>query len=205
MLSGKVLSDKSTVSVNAQFTNSHNPNVNFDLKYTLKFNDIVNMEHNLQFIYGSDLSNKNQVIKFLSGISYANKGDDSEFETKFLLIYPGFGLDDKFNLKLKKKYLDLGLQFGYDKIKVGTEIEVELDKKNNGDIDLEFELFGFDNKLEVELEREVVGHKSKIHHKIAVNGYSIDVKGDVKYFVEQLRGDIGHDLVIKITSKPDIK
>ncbi|KAK9753142.1 Vitellinogen, open beta-sheet [Popillia japonica] len=202
-LKGKVLSDKSTVSVNAQFTNSHNPNVNFDLKYTLKFNDIVNMEHNLQFkfndivnmehnlqfIYGSDLSNKNQVIKFLSGISYANKGDDSEFETKFLLIYPGFGLDDKFNLKLKKKYLDLGLQFGYDKIKVGTEIEVELDKKNNGEIK----------------SKEVVGHKSKIHHKIAVNGYSIDVKGDVKYFVEQLRGDIGHDLVIKITSKPDIK
>ncbi|GJQ78075.1 hypothetical protein Trydic_g2417 [Trypoxylus dichotomus] len=205
-LNGKLIIDE-IINVNVVFNNNVNPTANFDLKYSLKFVDIANIDSKLQFIHGPDLSNKDAVLKLINNVRYKSGSEDNaEFETNHELTYPGLGIDDKLKLKTKKKSLDFELQGGYAKVKVGTKIEVELDKKSNGDLDFEFELYGFDNKLEIDLERIVLGgHRSKIHHKFAFNANSIDVSGDVKHFVEQHRVDLAQDLVIKITAKPDIK
>jgi len=203
-LKGKIQFLPEGLIINAQFDNTFNPTSNFDLKYNLKYKNPVNMESSLQLIHGPDLSSKNALLKLSNSISYDDKGDDSVFTTEHEISYPGLGLDDKFKLKLAKKAMDLELRIGYNEIKVGTELEIVLDKKSPGDLDVEFELYGFDNKLEIDLERAVNGYKSNVHHKITLNGNSIDVKGEIKHLLEQHRADIAHNLVIKITSRPDI-
>ncbi|KRT79672.1 hypothetical protein AMK59_8805, partial [Oryctes borbonicus] len=202
-LKGKLIVDES-MNLNMVFNNKYNPSANFDLKYAFKFVDMANMDSKLQFIHGPDLSNKNAIFKLANNVKYS--GNKEEFETSHELTYPGLGIDDKLELKTTKKSLDFEVKVGYSKVKVGTKVEVEIDKKAKGDLDFDFELYGFDNKLEIELERLVIGgHKSKIHHTFTFNGKSIDVRGEVKHFIEQHRADIGQDLVIKITAYPDIK
>lgn len=162
------------------------------------------MKSSLQLIHGQDLSSKTNILKLLNSIEYDSKGEDSVFGTEHELSYPATGLDNKFKLKTKKKSIDFEVRVGYKNIKLGTELEVELDKRSKGDFEVDFDLQGFDHHLEVELERVVSGYKSKVHHKVTLNGFCVEVKGEVKHLIEQHRIDVAQNLDVKISSMPDI-
>ncbi|KAJ8916580.1 hypothetical protein NQ315_000224 [Exocentrus adspersus] len=181
---------------NTEVQNTINPSANFHVKGEVK-KQPEEISTQLQLIHGADLSSKSNIITFTNTIikKYVNPRD-FRFGTKNKLTYPVLGIDSKFELEHTPKSLDYDLEVQYNDIKFGSELEVEINGKEQGDYSVELELYGLDNKVEFKSTREVQGEESKISNELEVNGKKLEVKGKIRHHVKPSNVDVGTDLTV---------
>ena len=82
----------------------------------------------------------------------------ASYTSKHSLKYPLLATSVKVEFKQTPKSLDYDVKLEYGELQIGSELEASFGAKHKGDYDVEFELYGFDNKV---LEILYVG---LIHH-----------------------------------------
>lgn len=109
----------------------------------------------------------------------------------------------KFDLEGGAKSLKYDFDAKYQDVKLGSELEFKHCQKAFGDYDIDFEVYGFNNKLEIEAKREVLddGQKSKIANSLEFNGKKFELDGSVNHRFQSQNIDVGSDLVIKISGQ----
>lgn len=91
----------------------------------------------------------------------------------------------------------------YQNVKLGSELDIKHCQKTIGDYEIEFEAYGFNNKLEIDAKREVLndGKKSKIENSLEFNGKKFELDGTITHSYQPQNLDYGSDLVIKIAGQ----
>ncbi|KAJ8950746.1 hypothetical protein NQ318_011239 [Aromia moschata] len=182
---------------NVEFRNTINPNINFHGKGEFDYQKPGRYESSWQLIHGPDLSSKTHIISASNSLTSKYKNaQDFELETKNKLSYPLVGIDSQFDFKQTPKSVEYDLDFQYNDLKFGSELEVKINKKQHGDFEIEFEIYGLDNKVEFKADREVDGDQSKISNELEVNGKKMEVKGVIKHHVKPSNIDVGADLTV---------
>lgn len=185
-----------------EFQNSYNPSINFDLTYEFKKAQNGELQNSLQLIHGSDLSSKTNIISLSNSILYNVKTvTDYLIASKNKFKYPLVGVSAKLDFESKPKSVNYEFNAEYKDLKVGSELDFKRGQKAQGDYDLEFEVFGLNNRLEIESKREVIGNgeRSKIENSVELNGKKLEVSGTVNHKVQPQNVDVGTDLVIKVS------
>lgn len=190
------------VKFNSEFTNSINPAFNFDIKSEAKSSsDSKSVELSFQLIHGADLASKTNKLLVEHKREYYWKGSgDFSFTEEGKLSYPLLGVNAEYEVKTGQKSVEFEVDLQYNEIKLGTELDVTLNKEHAGDFDVKFGIHGLDNKVKVKLEREVHGDTSKIENELELNGKKLEVKGDIKHLFKSGSVDIGADLTVVIPS-----
>lgn len=121
-------------------------------------------------------------------------------------MFSSVGLSVKFDLEGSPKTLKYDFDAKYQDVKIGSELDLKHCQKAFADYDIEFEVYGFNNKLEIEAKRDVLddGQKSKIQNSFELNGKKFEVDGTVNHRFQPQNVDVGADLVIKISGQPNI-
>lgn len=200
---GKFFADKNSIRLNSEYTNNHNPTANFNLKYELKKSP-TSFDSNLQLIHGKDLSSKTNKFTLSNYLNsdYQN-AQHYDVKTKNKISYPLLKIEAKFDAESKPKSLDYDLEIHYGHLKIGSELELKVSQKTEGDYDLEFEAYGYENKLELKAKRDITGDKSKIENALVVNGQKLELSGTVTHHFKQDDLNVGADLVIKVPKRAD--
>lgn len=183
--------------------NTFNKNANFNLKGELKKQPPTHYEVAVQLIHGPDLNSKKAILTLKS--SYVNKfksANDFKLETKNSISYPLLGINGKLELEQTPKSLDYKINAEYGELKFGSELDAEINKKTVGDYDIEFEVWGLDNKLEIKAKRQVLPNdESKISKTIELNGKKFELEGKVKYTVKPNNVDVGTEVTVHVPSQ----
>lgn len=97
------------------------------------------------------------------------------------------------------KSLKYDFDVKYQNVKFGSELEIKHCQKAFADYEIDFEIYGFNNKLEIEAKREVLedGFKSKIENSFELNGNKFVLDGTVNHRLQPQNIDVGVDLLIK--------
>lgn len=188
-----------------EFQNTINPQANFDLTYEFKKNP-DSIQNSVQLIHGKDLSSKTNILTFVNEVTYKYKSaNDYVIGSKSSFSYPLINANAKFEFENTPKSIDYNLEANYKDVKVSSELDLKYAQKKFGDYQLEFELYGFNTKVDIESKREILGEgeKSKIGNKIEINGQKLEVDGTVSHRVQPENIDVGADLVIKLTKQPN--
>lgn len=196
-LKGKLQAQQNQLKLNAEVKNTYNPQANFNIKYDYK-REQHRVQSNLQLIHGSDLSSKTNKLTINNDLSVVPHKNFIEIETKNKLAYPGLNVDTNFDFTSKQNHVKYDVEFQYLNFKVGSELDAKVNHKSKGDYDVEFEIYGNDNKLEIESKREIHGDKSKIHKSLAINGNKFEVSGTIKHHCKPDDVNIGTDLDVKL-------
>lgn len=186
--------------VNIEVQNTFNPLANFGVKYEFK-KQPDGVQNSIQLIHGKDLSSKTNIITFVNSITYKYKNaNDYLIGSKNKFSYPLINVDAKFEFESTPKSFDYDIDAKYKQVSIGSELDLKYSQKVLGDYQLEFEVYGFDNRLEVESKREVLGDgkKSKIDNSVELNGEKLSVTGTINHFVQPQNVDVGADLVVKV-------
>lgn len=187
---------------NAEFTNTINPVVNFNLKGEVKHQP-DEYQSSIQLIHGPDLSSKANILSVSHKIEKKWNGPgDFLYSEDGKITYPLVGLNFEYEFKAGPKTLEYEVNVQYNEIKFGSELELELNKKQSGDFDFEFGIYGLDNKVKVKAERVVQGETSSINNELEVNGKKIEVKGKIKHQFKSGNVDIGADLTVIVPTHP---
>ncbi|XP_066149050.1 apolipophorins isoform X2 [Euwallacea fornicatus] len=191
-----------SIKFNVKVQNSINKNANFNLKGELKMQP-SHYDATLQLIHGADLNSKTAILTFTT--SFVNKFKDPtdfRFETKNSLTYPLLGVNGKFELEHTPKTLDYDVNLQYGELKLGSELEAKINEKAMGDFEVEFDLWGLDNKLEIKSKREVLpNEESKIHHSLELNGKKFELEGKVTHNIKPQNVDVGAELTVHVPSQ----
>lgn len=109
----------------------------------------------------------------------------------------------KLELEGSPKSLKYDFDAKYQDVKLGSELDIKHCQKAIGDYEVDFEAYGFNNKLEIEAKREVLddGQKSKIENSLEFNGKKFELDGTVNHRFQPQNIDVGSDLVIKISGQ----
>lgn len=185
-----------------EFQNTYNPNINFDVDYELKKAQNGELQNNLKIVHGKDLSSKTNVITLSNSILYNYKSpSDFLVSSKNKFKYPLFEVSGKFDFESKPKSVKYDLGAEYKDLKIGSELDFVRDQKTPGNYDLDFEISGLNNKLDIESKREVLGNgdRSKIENSVELNGKKLELSGTVNHRVQPQNIDVGSDLVIKVS------
>ncbi|KAK5638057.1 hypothetical protein RI129_012352 [Pyrocoelia pectoralis] len=86
----------------------------------------------------------------------------------------------------------------YGALKTGSDLKLKWGGKSRSDYNLNFKVYGFDNKVEGHSSREVTNDKSKISNLLNVNGNKFQVDGTITHHCKRDDVNLGADLVIKI-------
>lgn len=185
------------------FTNSLNPNANIRLKGEIilrpeKFTNYLELSH------GNDFSDKNNILTLENVLNYKNQDTNNyHFGTKNEIKYPASRIDIDVELDLQPKSFKYELGIEYEEIKLGSSLEFELNKQRDGDYELEFEIWGLNNKIELDAKRQVnpSGEISQVENALNINGKVFEVNGKVRHHVKPQDIDVGSDLIVKVPSR----
>lgn len=197
-----MITQTAVVKFNAEFTNTINPVINFNAKGELK-NENDKVESSLQLIHGPDLSSKTNILKASYKAENTWKGPGEylyALETK--LDYPLVGLDFEYELKISPKTFEYDIEVQYSDVKFGSELELALNKKQSGDFEVEFGIYGLDNKVHVKAERVVQGDVSTVSNELEVNGKKLKVNGKIRHQLKSGNVDVGADLTVVLPTHP---
>lgn len=180
--------------------NSVNPMVNFDLKAELK-KQPGQFDGSYQLIHGQDLSSKKHMLTLSHSLTSKYKNPkDFTFGFKSKVSYPLVGFEGKLEYEETPKSLDYDVEVQYNDVKFGSELEMQINKKENGDFDLEFEIYGLDNKVQFKASREIQGDESKINNELKVNDDKMEVKGKIRHHLQTNNVNVGADLIVVLPS-----
>ncbi|KAG5899642.1 hypothetical protein JTB14_036015 [Gonioctena quinquepunctata] len=203
-LKGRLHLDPNLVKFNVEVKNSINPLVNFNLKGEVKkTDDNSQYDTSFQLIHGADLSSKTNMITMANSFTKKwRSSNDFTVAAKHKLTYPLLGVNVAFEFEQTPKSFDYDLDFEYEDIKFGSELELELNTKTLGDYDIEFEIYGLGNRVEFKGNRLIEGEQSKINNELQVNGQKLEVKGTIKHHIQSASVDVGADLTIILPTHP---
>ncbi|CAG9820471.1 unnamed protein product, partial [Phaedon cochleariae] len=201
---GRLHVDELLLKLNAEVTNTFNPMVNFNLKGEVKrTRDHSQYDSTWQLIHGPDLSSKKNILTITNSVTRRYKNsNDYTVGCKHRLTYPLVGVNAAFEFEQTPKSLDYELDFAYADIKFGSELEVEVNKKADGDFGLQFEIHGLKNKVALRANRQVTGYQSKIDNELSINGMKMEVRGTIKHQLKPNDVDIGADLTVILPTHP---
>ncbi|KAK5647146.1 hypothetical protein RI129_002038 [Pyrocoelia pectoralis] len=195
-LNGKVIVERSRLAIDAEMKNSFSPEVNFKLQYSLLFDGF---DSNLEFTHGRDLSSQTNKIKLNNKISYQREAKNAyNFLTKNKFSYPAINIDTQLDLQVAPKKIEYDVKVHYGALKTGSDLKLKWGGKSRSDYNLNFKVYGFDNKVEGHSSREVTNDKSKISNLLNVNGNKFQVDGTITHHCKRDDVNLGADLVIKI-------
>lgn len=204
-LKGRYKSIDNSRVLNVEFQNTVNPSANFDLRIESKsIANLGKIQSSFQLTHGRDLSSKTNTLRYSNSVTYRNKGpEDFTYGTENKFSYPLIGVEAEFDLEATPKTFNYDLEIQYKDVKIGSELKLKHCQKKFGDYDLEFEIYGLNNRLEIEAKREVLneGEKSKIENSFELNGKKIEIDGIVNHRLQPQNIDVGADLVIKISGQ----
>ncbi|XP_060534250.1 apolipophorins [Cylas formicarius] len=196
---GRLQATSEQFKFNVELQNSFNSNANFNLKGELK--KLPNeLDSSIRLVHGPDLSSKTNILTITNSfLKKYNSVDDFKIETKNKLTYPLFGVSGKLEFEQTPKSLDYDISVEYGDLKLGSELEANVNKKTKGDYEIEFEVWGLDNKLEIKSRRQVLSaEESKISHTLQLNDKKIEVDGKVRHVVRPQHIDIGAEVTLKL-------
>ncbi|XP_066261681.1 apolipophorins isoform X2 [Euwallacea similis] len=196
----QLLSD--LIKFNVKVQNSINKHANFNLKGELK-KQPSHYDATLQLIHGADLNSKTAILTLTSSLVNKYKDPtDFRFETKNSLTYPLLGVDGKFELEHTPKTLDYDVNIQYGELKLGSELEAKINEKTLGDFEVEFEIWGLDNKFELKSKRQVLpNEESKIYQSLELNGKKFELEGKVTHNIKPQNMDVGAELTVHVPSQ----
>ncbi|KAL1502570.1 hypothetical protein ABEB36_007695 [Hypothenemus hampei] len=187
------------IKFNVKIDNTFNSHANFNLKGEFK-RQPNHYESAIQLIHGADLNSKTSILTITSSLTNRFKSpSDFTFETKNTISYPLLALNGKFELEHTPKTLDYEINAEYGELKLGSELEAKINEKNIGDYEVEFDIWGLDNKFELKSRRQKIhDDESKISNTLELNGKKFEVEGKVKHNIRPHNLDIGTDLTVHI-------
>uniref|UniRef100_A0AAR5QJT3 Vitellogenin domain-containing protein n=1 Tax=Dendroctonus ponderosae TaxID=77166 RepID=A0AAR5QJT3_DENPD len=200
-LEGRLQLTSELIKFNVKIENSINSNANFNLKGEFKKQE-SHYDAAIQLIHGPDLNSKSAIISVTSSLVNKFKStSDFRFETKNSLSYPLLGVSAKFELEQTPKSLDYEINAEYGELKLGSELEAKIDEKTAGDYDVEFEIWGLENKLQLKSRRQVLPNdESKISNSLELNGKKLELDGKVRHVLRPHNIDVGADLTVHVPS-----
>lgn len=202
-LLGKLQFQSNLIKLNAEVKNTVDPHLNVNIKYEYK-RQPNQVDSNLQLIHGPDLTSKTNKLSLVNTFAYKRHSEyNFESSSKNKFSYPLLKIDTEFDYLVSPKNLKYDFDFQYGELKLGSELEAKVSQKVPGDHDIEFEIYGLDNKLEVKLKREITGEKSKIDNSVEINGKKFEVSGTINHHYKHEDVNVGADLVIKIPGRPE--
>lgn len=203
---GRLQANANLLKFNTEVKNTFNPEANINLKGELK-RQTDKVDCSLQLIHGPNLSSKINILTITNSFTKKYKSSqDFELATKNTVSYPLFSVNSKLEYELTPKSLHYDVNLGYKDVNVGSELDLKSNQKEKGDYELEFDVYGFDNKLNVKSSRKVINDESDISNQIDLNGKKIEVAGKVRHHLKPTIVDIGCDVVVKVpTHKSPIK
>lgn len=189
------------IKFNVKIENSINSNANFNLKGEFKKQE-SHYDAAIQLIHGPDLNSKSAIISVTSSlVNKFKSASDFRFETKNSVSYPLLGVSAKFELEQTPKSLDYEMNAEYGELKLGSELEAKINEKTAGDFDVEFEIWGLENKLQLKSRRQVLPNdESKISNSVELNGKKLELDGKVRHVLRPHNIDIGTDLTVHVPS-----
>ncbi|XP_056636733.1 apolipophorins [Diorhabda sublineata] len=204
-LTGRFFVDPNQVNVNAEVKNNINQAFNFHINGGVKkSNDLTHIDSNWQLIHGQDLSSKTNTITLISSVTRRyNTPDDFTFGFKNKFSYPLLNLNIQFDAEQQPKSLQYDVDFHYNDIKFGSELDFEINKKTLGDFDVDFDIYSFENKVGFKSSREVLaGEQSKISNELDLNGVKLEVKGIITHNIKATNVNLGADLTVILPTHP---
>ncbi|KAF7279304.1 hypothetical protein GWI33_007437 [Rhynchophorus ferrugineus] len=200
---GQIAKSGDEFTYDATVQNSVNPKANIHLKGKLK-GQIQNFQSSLTLIHGPDLNAQDTILILKNSYaSHYNTPQDYKLKTENSASYPLMKFNGKFDFEESPKNLEYDVRVEVGDIKVGTEFDLKIDEKTEGDYDLEFDIWGLENKLEVQSKRKVLlNDESKIYEKVVINGQKVELDGKVKHAILSHSLNVGGDLTLKISSQP---
>ncbi|KAF5288699.1 hypothetical protein FQR65_LT11964 [Abscondita terminalis] len=202
-LKGKVELVKEKLHVEAELKNTFDPIVNFKLKYDFKHQSNL-LDSDLEFTHGQDLASKTNTLKLSNLVSFKKIGSkDYEITTKNKFSYPVINVNSKIEFEAAPKKIKYDVDLHYGDLKVGSELDAKVSQKVQGDYDVKFKLRGFENRVELKSNREILGDKSKIANYLDVNGNKFELDGVVTHHVKPDDLHLGTDLVLKVPGRAD--
>ncbi|XP_025837556.1 apolipophorins isoform X3 [Agrilus planipennis] len=188
--------------LDAEFKNSVNPQANVNLKAAFKKTP-TEVETSLELVHGHDLNSKTNKLVISSNSEYKFKDyQDYKFKSEGKFSYPLIGTEATGEIETSPKKLKYDVDLKYNKVNIGSELELEVSRKEVGDYDLEFEIYGMGNKLEIKSQHDINGDDSKIENEVELNGKKAELKGTIKHHFKPDDIDIGANLVLKV---PNLK
>ncbi|KAJ8984123.1 hypothetical protein NQ317_017333 [Molorchus minor] len=182
--------------LNVELRNTINPNVNFHVKGELA-RQPDKYESSLQLIHGPDLSSKTNIISLSNSVTNKYKNAQNfVLGTKNKLTYPLVGIKTNFDYEQTAKSIEYDFGVQYNDVKFGSELDIKINEKEQGDFDVEFELYGLDNKVEFKANRQIHGEESKIKNELEVNGKKLEVSGRIKHHIKPSIVDLEADLTV---------
>ncbi|CAG9770462.1 unnamed protein product [Ceutorhynchus assimilis] len=199
---GRVQLSPDLIKFNIKVENTFNNNANFNLKGEFKRQASMH-DASLQLIHGADLNSKSSILTISHHLVNKYKSpSDFSFETKNSFSYPLLSVSGKFELEQTPNSLDYEVNAEYGELKLGSELEAQINKKSQGDYEIEFDLWGLDNKLEIKSRREVMpNEESKISNTLEVNGKKFEVEGKIRHNLRAHNVDLGTDLTVSLPSQ----
>ncbi|XP_050302966.1 apolipophorins [Anthonomus grandis grandis] len=190
------------VKFNVKMENTINSNANFNLKGELK-RQVNNCDVAIQLIHGPDLNSKTAILTITSSIVNKFKSSsDFRFATKQSIKYPLIGVNAKLELEQTPNSIDYDINLEYGELKLGSELEAKVNEKSNGDYQVEFEVWGLENKLEVKSSRQVLPNdQSKISNTIELNGRKLKFDGVITHAIRPHYMNVGTDLTIHVPTQ----
>ncbi|CAH1965494.1 unnamed protein product [Acanthoscelides obtectus] len=193
---GRLHIDMNLLKVNAEVQNSINPGANFNVKGEVK-RQPDEYDANLQVIHGADLSSKTNRLNLAGKLVRKYKSpQDFLFKLEGKASYPLIGVNGELEVEQTPKSVKYDADLQYNDLKFGSELDVNINKKEHGDFDVDFEVYGMDKKVEFKASRQIQGEESKISNELVVNDAKIEVKGKIKHHLQPNNVDVGADLVV---------
>ncbi|KAK4878786.1 hypothetical protein RN001_011292 [Aquatica leii] len=202
-LKGKVELFKEKTHVEAEMKNSFNPNANFKLDYTFKYQNNL-LDSDLEVTHGKDLSSKTNTLKLSNMLSFKKLGQkDYEVATKNKFSYPVVNANCKIEFEAAPKKVKYDVDIHYGDLKLNSELDAKVSQKSKGDYDVKFKLHGFDNKIDFKSNREIMGDKSNIGNYLDFNGNKFELDGTITHHVKPDDVNVGADLIFKVPGRGD--
>ncbi|XP_068902272.1 apolipophorins [Tenebrio molitor] len=193
---GKLRANPVLVKYNAELKNSVNPHVNIRVKGELSRHD-EEIKNFFQIAHGGDFSDKNNFLTLENVLKRRPK--DHLIGTKNKLTYPGAQVNLQLDFEAKPNAIQYEVDVQYGNIKLGSELEWEHHIRREGtDFELEFGVWGLNNRVEVKSKRQVKDEQSHIENSLEINGKRLEVNGKVKHHVRPQDVDVGADLNVKL-------
>ncbi|XP_066596058.1 apolipophorins [Prorops nasuta] len=182
-LDGKKLEDRNYEASLAAVP-SKDPNIGFNVNLNYK-DSPTGVDSKIVFVHGPDP--KSETNRLTIDSKFVTKTTQPlEIVRKIKITYPAQNFVVDLDGKVTGNSIDGEAKFKYNDFKLGTELSGSINKQKQGDYEVEFEVEVFDNKLEFEAKRTILGpHKNSFKNKLELTPggkYSADavVTYDVK-------------------------
>jgi hypothetical protein len=194
---GKLRANPTLVKYNAELKNSVNPHMNIRVKGELSRAYDEEIKNFFQIAHGGDFSDKNNFLTLENVLKRRPK--DHFIGTKNKLTYPGAQVNLQLDFEAKPNAIQYEVDVQYGNIKLGSELEWEHHVRREGtDFELEFGVWGLNNRVEVKSKRQVKDEQSQIENSLEINGKRLEVNGKVTHHVRPQDVDVGADLNVKL-------